>query len=71
MKQNTQELILFLVVSIKNFFIALLFTSIFGLYNIVVFKTMTLTYGNITWDFIIFFCLCLFDCIFYKVFRKK
>lgn len=71
MKQNTKELILFLALSFKNFFIALLFTSIFGLYNIVAFKTMTLTYGNITWDFIIFLCLCIFDCVFYEVFRKK
>ena len=71
MKKETKELFLFIAISIKNIFIALLFTVIFGIYNTVIFRTMTYTYGDITWEVVIFIGLSLFDCILYNVLNKN
>ena len=70
MNQNTKELILFIAISIKNVFIALIFTTVFGIFNTVIFKTMSYTYGDITWEIVIFLGLSLFDCILYELLNR-
>lgn len=71
MNQDTKELILFITISLKNIFISLIFTLTLGIYNTVIFKTMTFIYGDITWEVIIFLGLSLFDCILYKILDKN
>lgn len=71
MKKNTKDLILFLIISIKNIFLTLMFTIVFNVSNVIVFKTMTFTYGDITWEIIIFIGLTLFDFTLYEVFNKN
>lgn len=71
MNHNTKELILFIVISIKNIFISSIFTALFGIYNTVILRTMTFTFGDITWEVVIFLGLTLLDCILYEFLNKK
>ena len=58
-KSEIKELAIFIILSIINIIISFAITNFLGITNTVVFKTLSLIYGDITWEVIIFMGLSL------------
>lgn len=65
-KSEIKELIAIIIFSIINTFIAFSITNLLGISNIIVFRTFSAIYGDITWEVIIFMGLSLIEAIIYE-----
>ena len=70
-KSEIKELIAIIIFSIINTFIAFTITKLLGISNIIIFRTFSAMYGDITWEVIIFMGLSLIEAITYECFNKE
>lgn len=67
MKRNAKEFILILTCYIINIIIAFYITNILGIVNVVVLRSFSVLYGDITWEVIIVMFLSLIEGIIYEL----
>lgn len=67
MKRNVKEFILILTCYIINIIIAFYITNILGIVNVVVLRSFSVLYGDITWEVIIVMLLSLIEGIIYDL----
>lgn len=68
---KVREIFAIIIFGIINAIIALSITGLLEVSNVVVFRTYTATFGDITWEVIIFFALSLFEATIYELYNKK
>lgn len=68
-KKSFKELFSILFFSILNIIIAFTITKILGISNIILLKTYMLTFGNVTFEVIIFLFLSLIEIILYELYK--
>lgn len=68
-KKSFKELFSILFFSILNIIITFTITKILGISNIILLKTYMLTFGNVTFEVIIFLFLSLIEIILYELYK--
>ncbi len=68
-KKSFKKLFSILFFSILNIIIAFTITKILGISNIILLKTYMLTFGNVTFEVIIFLFLSLIEIILYELYK--
>ena len=71
MIKNKKEFIAILIFYLINIIIAFYITNMLGIVNVVVLKTMSILYGEITWEVIIVMSLSLIESIIYEIKHNK
>lgn len=71
MIKNKKEFIAILIFYLINIIIAFYITNMLGIVNVVVLKSMSILYGEITWEVIIVMSLSLIESIIYEIKRNK
>ena len=66
-KYELKEVIGIIIISVINIAVAYLITSIFGISNVILYKSLTATQYVITYEVIIFFVLSLLESYFYHI----
>ena len=69
--QNKKEFIAILIFYLINIIIAFYITNMLGIVNVVVLKSMSILYGEITWEVIIVMSLSLIESIIYEIKHNK
>lgn len=67
MIKNKKEFIAILIFYLINIIIAFYITNMLGIVNVVVLKSMSILYGEITWEVIIVMSLSLIESIIYEI----
>lgn len=68
---KVKEVFLIIIFAIINIFLAFTITNLLGISNIIVLKTFSAMYGDITWEVIIFFIFSIVESIIYECFKKR
>ena len=68
---KVREIFAIIIFGIINTIIAFSITSLLGVSNIVLFRTYTATFGDMTWEVIIFLALSLVEASIYELYSKK
>ena len=68
---KVRETFAIIIFGIINTIIAFSITSLLGVSNVVVFRTYTATFGDMTWEVIIFLALSLVEASIYELYSKK
>ena len=71
MTKNKKEFIAILIFYLINIIIAFYITNMLGIVNVVVLKSMSILYGEITWEVIIVMSLSLIESIIYEIKHNK
>lgn len=71
MIKNKKEFIAILIFYLINIIIAFYITNMLGIVNVVVLKSMSILYGEITWEVIIVMSLSLIESIIYEIKHNK
>ena len=71
MIKNKKELIAILIFYLINIIIAFYITNMLGIVNVVVLKSMSILYGEITWEVIIVMSLSLIESNIYEIKHNK
>ena len=71
MIKNKKEFIGILIFYLINIIIAFYITNMLGIVNVVVLKSMSILYGEITWEVIIVMSLSLIESIIYEIKHNK
>lgn len=71
MIKNKKEFIAILIFYLINIIIAFYITNMLGIVNVVVLKSMSTLYGEITWEVIIVMSLSLIESIIYEIKHNK
>ena len=71
MIKNKKEFIAILIFYLINIIIAFYITNKLGIVNVVVLKSMSILYGEITWEVIIVMSLSLIESIIYEIKHNK
>ena len=71
MIKNKKEFIAILIFYLINIIIAFYITNMIGIVNVVVLKSMSILYGEITWEVIIVMSLSLIESIIYEIKHNK
>ncbi len=71
MIKNKKEFIAILIFYLINIIIAFYITNMLGIVNVVVLKSMSILYGEITWEVIIIMSLSLIESIIYEIKHNK
>ena len=66
-----KELLVIFIFAMINMAIAFSITHLFGISNMVIFKSYALTFGDITWEFLFFMILSLIEAYIYEYFINK
>jgi len=69
-KKNLKELIGIILFAILNILISFYITNIFGISNIVIYKSLSFTLGDITYESIIFIVLSFIEALVYELFKN-
>ena len=69
--ENKKEFIAILIFYLINIIIAFYITNMLGIVNVVVLKSMSILYGEITWEVIIVMSLSLIESIIYEIKHNK
>ena len=68
---NKKEFIAILIFYLINIIIAFYITNMLGIVNVIVLKSMSILYGEITWEVIIVMSLSLIESIIYEIKHNK
>ena len=68
---KVKEVFLIITFAIINIFLAFTITNLLGISNIIVLKTFSAMYGDITWEVIIFFIFSIVEAIIHECFKKR
>ena len=68
---KVREIFAIIIFGIINAIIALSITGLLGVSNVVVFRTYTATFGDITWEIIIFLVLSLIESSIYELYKRN
>ena len=71
MIKKKKEFIAILIFYLINIIIAFYITNMLGIVNVVVLKSMSILYGEITWEVIIVMSLSLIESIIYEIKHNK
>lgn len=71
MKQNIKEIIGFIIFSIINIIIAYDITTALGIKDVILYKTITATTGDITYEVIIWWFLTFIEALIYEKITQK
>lgn len=69
MSRQVKEMVLFVALVAINMIISVIITNLLGIYNTIIIRTFSLTYGDITWEVIIFFGLSLIEISVYSLYK--
>lgn len=70
-KLELKELIIIMILSLINIIIAFKITNLLGITNIIIIRTFSVMYGNITWEVVIFLGLLFIESIFLHNYNKN
>ena len=68
---KVRETFVIIILGIINTIIAFSISNLLGVSNVVVFRTYTATFGDMTWEVIIFLALSLVEASIYEFYSKK
>lgn len=70
-KTEFKELVKIVLFSVINLVISFSITNFFGISNIVIHRSFTALYGDITWEVVIFLFLSLIEVLVYALYKSS
>lgn len=68
---NKKEIISIIIFSIFNIFISYFITYLFKINGIIIFNLITLFYGKITYEVLLFFIISIIEILIYRSIKKR